>query len=112
MQVMPPRQKTKVNARRWRLGRFRLLMTGKGRTAIATSVRMLKLAFVNLGRCQLLRFDPDCAFRSYIPYDETVQTLPLGGGINVLDPEVADRSAREDCTENCPAGVSGDDGDQ
>ena len=112
MQVMPPRQKTKVNARRWRLGRFRLLMTGKGRTAIATSVRMLKLAFVNLGRCQLLRFDPDCAFRSYIPYDETVQTLALGGRINVLDPVVAAGGAREDCAEDRPAGVGGDDGDQ
>jgi hypothetical protein len=51
MQVMPPRQKTKVRARRWRLGRLRLLMTGKGRTAMATSVRMLKLALVNLDRC-------------------------------------------------------------
>lgn len=112
MQVMPPRQKTKVRARRWRLGRFRLLMTGKGRTAIATSVRMLKLAFVNLGRCQLLRSDCDCEFRRYTPYDETVQTLALGGRINVLDPEVADGGAREDCAEDRPAGVGGDDGDQ
>lgn len=51
MQVMPPRQKTKVRASRCRFGRFKVLMTGNGRTAIATSVRMLKLALVNLGQC-------------------------------------------------------------
>jgi len=51
MQVIPPKQKTKVKARRCRLGRLRLLMTGRGRTAIATSVRMLKLALVNLDWC-------------------------------------------------------------
>jgi len=48
MHVMPPKQKTKVNARRWRLGRFKLLMTGRGSMAIATSVRILKPALVNL----------------------------------------------------------------
>jgi hypothetical protein len=56
----------------------------------------------------VLRFDHDCEFRRYIPYDKTVQTLPLRGWIDVLDPEVIDRGAREDCTEDCPARVGGD----
>jgi hypothetical protein len=87
-------------------------MTGKGRTAIATSVKMLKLALVNLCRCQSVCLESDCQFRSNIPYDKTVQTLALRGRINVLDPEVADGVAREDCTDDRPARVGGNESDQ
>lgn len=46
--VIPPRQNTNVTASFCRLGRFKLLMTGRGRTAIATSVKMLRAALTNL----------------------------------------------------------------
>jgi len=52
------------------------------------------------------------SFKRCIPYDETVQTLALGGRVDVLDPEVADGVAREDCTDDRPARVSGNESDQ
>lgn len=45
---MPPRPKTSINAIFCRFGKFRLLNTGNGRTAVPTSVTMLMAAFENL----------------------------------------------------------------
>jgi len=52
--VMPPRQNTNVRASFCALGRFKVLMTGRGRTATAMSVTMLSAALVNLEKGQLL----------------------------------------------------------
>jgi hypothetical protein len=54
----------------------------------------------------------NCEFKGYIPYYKTVQTLALRGRINILDPEVADGVAREDCTDDRPARVGGNESDQ
>lgn len=63
------------------------------------------------GSVLVVVFDSD-EFGRHMPHDQTIQAFALCIWINILDPKVADRGAREDCTEERPAGVCGNDSNQ
>lgn len=59
---MPPRENTMINATLDRFGRLRLLMSGSGSIAIATSVAMFMLALKNCEKSMARSTSFLCAF--------------------------------------------------